>query len=75
MACFQRKYRIRESIGRHLAEQLNKMVSWWSLGQSLVVLLCGIGQVLVLRTFFTDKRRSSKPAEGEPEEKQVISYT
>ena len=51
------------------------MVSWWSLGQSLVVLLCGLGQVLALRTFFSDRRPSSKPSEGEPEERQVTSYT
>nr|KAG5711881.1 hypothetical protein BaRGS_026322 [Batillaria attramentaria] len=72
---FQRKYRVHEAIGRHLAEQLNRMVSWWSLGQSVVVLLCGVGQVVALKTLFTDTRKSTKPSEGEPEEKQVISYT
>ncbi|KAK7103651.1 transmembrane emp24 domain-containing protein 7-like [Littorina saxatilis] len=72
---FQRKYRIRESIGRHLAEQLNRMVTWWSMGQSLVVMLCSVGQVLVLRTFFMEKRSSTKLPEGEPHEKQVITYT
>lgn len=72
---FQRKYRIRESIGRHLAEKLKTVVTWWSLSQSLVVVLCGLGQVLILKKFFTEKRLSTKPAEGEPEEKQVISYT
>lgn len=72
---FQRKYRVHEAIGRHLAERLNKMVSWWSLGQTVVVMLCGLGQVIALRTFFTDKRKSTKPAaEGDPEERQVIAY-
>ncbi|XP_076464265.1 transmembrane emp24 domain-containing protein 7-like [Babylonia areolata] len=71
---FQRRYRVRESVGRHLAEQLNKMVSWWSVVQSGVVLVCGLGQVLVLRCFFTQRRPSSKPGEGEPEEQQVTVY-
>ncbi|KAL8613768.1 hypothetical protein ACOMHN_029625 [Nucella lapillus] len=71
---FQRRYRVRESIGRHLAEQLNKMVSWWSLVQSGVILMCSLSQVLILRCFFTQKRQSSKLHEGEPEERKVTNY-
>lgn len=51
---YQRDYRLKESIGRHLAEGLLSHVSWWSVGQTIIVLLTGIGQTLVLKHFFTD---------------------
>jgi len=53
---FQTHHRLRESTGRKRAEDLNERVLWWSIGQTVVVLLIGIGQVLVLISFFTEKR-------------------
>jgi len=53
---YQTHHRLREATGRKQAEDLNERVLWWSLGQTAVLLAIGIGQVLVLRSFFTDKR-------------------
>lgn len=51
----QRNYRLKEAMGRHLADSMNKGVTWWSVGQTLVILLAGVGQVLLLKTFFSEK--------------------
>ncbi|CAH8615243.1 unnamed protein product [Schistosoma guineensis] len=42
---------------------LHYRVLYWSLGQALVIILFGIGQVLVMRSFFTSpsNQRSTKP--------------
>lgn len=56
---YQTHHRLRESTGRRRAEDLNERVLWWSLGQTAVILTIGIGQVLVLRSFFSDKRSVS----------------
>ncbi|VDP20242.1 unnamed protein product [Schistosoma margrebowiei] len=42
---------------------LHYRVLYWSLGQALVIILFGIGQVLVMRSFFTSpsNQRSAKP--------------
>jgi protein ERP2 len=53
---YQTHHRLRESKGRAFAEDLNERVMYWSIGQTVVILVIGIGQVLVLRSFFTDKR-------------------
>ncbi|XP_069102996.1 transmembrane emp24 domain-containing protein 7-like isoform X2 [Argopecten irradians] len=58
---YQTHHRLREAQGRVYAEDLNERVFYWSIGESLIVLIIGIGQVLVLRSFFTDTRYSSKP--------------
>lgn len=54
---FQTHHKLREASGRIHAENLNERVLMWSIGQTVVLLIIGIGQVLVLRSFFTDKRR------------------
>lgn len=59
---FQRDYRLKETIGRHLGENLNIRVTWWSAIQSVVILIAGFGQVFVLRTFFTDKHKTTTEA-------------
>ena len=59
----QKEYRLKEAIGRHLAEVLNAHVLWWSIGQTAVIFLAGVGQVIVLKTFFTEKLTSSKPTD------------
>ncbi|XP_067681418.1 transmembrane emp24 domain-containing protein 7-like [Haliotis asinina] len=62
---FQTRYRLRESVGRHIAEQLNGRVMWWSLAQAVIVLLTGFGQVMIFKTFFTERRKTSKPGDVE----------
>ena len=53
---YQTHHRLREAQGRAFAEELNERVQFWSIGESLIILCIGIGQVLVLRSFFTDKK-------------------
>ena len=53
---YQTHHRLREAQGRAFAEDLNERVQYWSVGQSLVILIVGIGQILVLKSLFTDKR-------------------
>ena len=57
----QTHFRLGEATGRVFAEDLNQRVMYWSIGESVVVLLIGLGQVLVLRSFFTDKKTSGMP--------------
>ena len=52
---FQRDYRLKESIGRHIAEGLNRIVSWWSVTQGCFIFLAGLGQVIMLKRFFSVK--------------------
>ncbi|XP_059159613.1 transmembrane emp24 domain-containing protein 7-like [Physella acuta] len=56
---FQTHHRLREAQGRAFAEDLNERVLYWSIGESLVVILIGIGQILVLRSFFTNTHKTS----------------
>ncbi len=53
---YQTHHRLRESQGRSFAEDLNERVQYWSIGQSIIILLVGIGQIMILKSFFTDKR-------------------
>ncbi|XP_064645427.1 transmembrane emp24 domain-containing protein 7-like [Lineus longissimus] len=53
---YQTHHRLRESTARGFAEDLNERVQLWSIGESIIILIIGIGQVLVLRSFFTDKK-------------------
>lgn len=53
---YQTHHRLRESQGRSFAEDVNERVQLWSIGQTVVVLLAGVGQVLVLRSFFTERK-------------------
>jgi len=57
---YQMKYRVRESMGRYIAQQLNVHVMWWSLGQAVIVLMTGFGQVFVFKRFFSDSKRPVK---------------
>lgn len=59
---YQTHHRLREVQGREFAEDLNDRVQYWSLGQSVVILVVSIGQVMVLRSFFTDKRPHMSPS-------------
>lgn len=53
---FQTHHRLREAQGRKRAEDLNERVLWWSVQETILMIVTGIGQVLVLRNFFTDKK-------------------
>uniref|UniRef100_A0A915E6Q0 GOLD domain-containing protein n=1 Tax=Ditylenchus dipsaci TaxID=166011 RepID=A0A915E6Q0_9BILA len=55
---YQTHHRLREATSRKRAEDLNERIFIWSLGQTAIVVLLGIGQVLLLRSFFSDKRQS-----------------
>jgi len=55
---YQTHHRLRESQGRKRAEDLNERVMWWSIFQTIAILAITIGQVMVLRNFFSEKRPS-----------------
>ncbi|KAI6234458.1 GOLD domain-containing protein [Aphelenchoides fujianensis] len=44
-----------EATGRRRAEDLNERVLIWSIGQTAVIVLASIGQVLLLKSFFNQK--------------------
>lgn len=52
----QTHYRLNENKGRKRAEDLNSKVLWWSIGEASVVMVVTIGQVLILKNFFSDKK-------------------
>jgi hypothetical protein len=55
---YQTHHRLREAQGRKRAEDLNERVNLWSFLETFAVLLCAIGQVLILRNFFSEKKPS-----------------
>lgn len=62
---YQRDYRLIESIGRHLAEALRTHISWWFVTQTLAILCAGLGQLFVLKRFFTEKSSGNNSTESE----------
>lgn len=56
---YQTHFKLREAQGRAFAEDLNGKVLAWSIFETLAVLFIGVGQVFVLRSFFTEK--STRP--------------
>ncbi|NXG22899.1 TMED3 protein, partial [Grallaria varia] len=55
----QTHYRLREAQDRSRAEELNGRVSYWSVGETLILFVVSIGQVMLLKSFFTEKRPGS----------------
>lgn len=53
---FQTHHRLREAQGRKRAEDLNERVLWWSVQETILIIVTSVGQVLILRNFFTDKK-------------------
>ena len=53
---YQTHHRLREAQGRVFAEMVNERVQYWSVGEFIIILIVGIGQVIVLKSFFTEKR-------------------
>ena len=49
---FQRHYKTRETLGRHLADTIHFRVFWWSLSEAVIVIMVGFGQVLMLKNLF-----------------------
>lgn len=54
---FQKAYRLNEAKGRHMADVLNTRVQMWSVIEASIIMATGVGQVLLLKTFFTEKRK------------------
>ncbi|NXE54386.1 TMED3 protein, partial [Casuarius casuarius] len=55
----QTHYRLREAQDRNRAEDLNDRVSYWSVGETIILFVVSIGQVMLLKSFFTEKRPGS----------------
>ena len=55
---FQTHHRLKETQGRHRAEDLNERIMIWSGFVTFSIFLVGFGQVYVLRSFFSDKKPS-----------------
>lgn len=55
---YQTHHRLREAQGRKRAEDLNERVMWWSILETLAVLIITVSQVLVLKNFFAEKKPS-----------------
>lgn len=53
---YQTHHRLREAQGRKRAEDLNERVLWWSIMETIAVLVIAVGQVFVLKNFFTEKK-------------------
>lgn len=51
----QTHYRLREAQDRVRAEDLNSRVSYWSVGETVTLFVVSVSQVLLLRSFFTEK--------------------
>ncbi|NXJ71436.1 TMED3 protein, partial [Rostratula benghalensis] len=55
----QTHYRLREAQDRSRAEDLNGRVSYWSVGETFILFVVSVGQVMLLKSFFTEKRPGS----------------
>lgn len=53
---YQTHHRLREAQGRKRAEDLNERVLWWSVLETLAIITIALGQVFVLKNFFTEKK-------------------
>ena len=51
-------YRLREAHDRTRAEHLLERVTYWSIGETVLLFVIGIGQVVLLRSFFVEKKGS-----------------
>ncbi|KAG7222421.1 hypothetical protein INR49_016281 [Caranx melampygus] len=54
----QTRYRLMEAHDRSKAEHLLERVTFWSIGETIVLFAIGIGQVMLLKSFFSDKKGS-----------------
>ncbi|XP_054444344.1 transmembrane emp24 domain-containing protein 3 [Pteronotus mesoamericanus] len=58
----QTHYRLREAQDRARAEDLNSRVSYWSVGETVALFVVSVSQVLLLKSFFTEKRPMGRAA-------------
>ncbi|MBN3325493.1 TMED3 protein, partial [Atractosteus spatula] len=49
-------YRLREAQDRIRAEEIHDRVTYWSIGETFILFVVSIGQVAMLKSFFTDKK-------------------
>ncbi|KAM4602455.1 transmembrane emp24 domain-containing protein 3 [Polymixia lowei] len=49
-------YRLREAHDRIRAEDLHERVAYWSIGEAILLFAVSIGQVLMLRSFFSERK-------------------
>ncbi|XP_052007889.1 transmembrane emp24 domain-containing protein 3 [Xyrauchen texanus] len=49
-------YRLRETQDRIRAEDLNERVAYWSIGEAIILFVVSISQVLMLKSFFNEKK-------------------
>ncbi|XP_030622302.1 transmembrane emp24 domain-containing protein 3 [Chanos chanos] len=49
-------YRLREAQDRIRAEDLHDRVSYWSIGETVILFVVSLGQVMMLKSFFTEKK-------------------
>ena len=54
----QTHYKLNEATGRKRAEHLNSRVSYWSISETVLVVLISISQVFILKNFFSDKKHT-----------------
>ncbi|XP_058485987.1 isocitrate dehydrogenase [NADP], mitochondrial-like [Solea solea] len=52
-------YRLREAHDRLNAELLHQRVTYWSMGETFLLFVISIGQVVLLRSFFSEKKGGS----------------
>lgn len=53
----QTRNRLREAHDRMKAEHLLERVTYWSIGETVLLFVIGIGQVMMLKSFFSEKKR------------------
>ncbi|XP_037103278.1 transmembrane emp24 domain-containing protein 3 [Syngnathus acus] len=49
-------YRRREAHDRIRADHINRRVTQWSISETVLLLVISVGQVMLLKSFFTDKK-------------------
>ncbi|KAM8761948.1 transmembrane emp24 domain-containing protein 3 [Acanthopagrus schlegelii] len=54
----QTRYRLREAQDRLKAEHLLERVTYWSIGETVLLFVIGLGQVMMLKSFFAEKKGS-----------------
>ncbi|XP_061524191.1 transmembrane emp24 domain-containing protein 3 [Phycodurus eques] len=51
-------YRLREAHDRNRADHLHDRVTLWSIGETVLLFVIGVSQVMLLKSFFSDKKGS-----------------
>lgn len=53
---YQTHHRLREAQGRKRAEDLNTHVLGWSIVEMITIIVISVGEVFILKTFFTERK-------------------